>query len=232
MIAALLLQAALAQAQSAGPVAGGVVSSKEWTIRRSTSGKEEEFTGDVRYRSGPTLFTADWALLKHATMLWRARGRVHVVHALEGGDTIDGQGDEATLRQQTGEGRLTGKQGVRFLRTPAGGEPDQSRADRLEWYGKSKVSAVGAVHTWGPRLEDWADRADYDNAAGKLTLTGGRPVVLKLPGFDEANSDWIAAMQGDVVTASRHPRRLTADGKSRGWLEFTERRRPKEPREE
>lgn len=232
MIAALLLHAALAQVQAAGPVAGGVVSSKEWTIRRSTAGKEEEFTGDVRYHSGPTTFTADWALLKHATMLWRARGRVRVAHNLEGGDVLEGHGDEAVFRQQTGEGRLTAKQGVRFTRAPAGAEPDQGRADRLEWQGKDKVAAVGAVHIWGPRLEDWADRADYDNAAGRLTLTGGRPVLLKLPGFDEANSDWTAAMQGDVVTASRFPRRLTADGNSRGWLDFTQRRRPKEPREE
>ncbi|MBI3553282.1 MAG: hypothetical protein HY077_12375 [Elusimicrobia bacterium] len=227
----VLLLALRAPAQAAGPVAGSVVSSKEWKVRRGAE-KEEEFIGDVRYRSGRTIFTSDWALFKHATQAWQAKGKVRVESLLEDGDSMAAQGDQAVFSQQTEKGGLTGKDGVEFTRTPRDEEPDHGRSARLEWEGKNRVAAVDGVRLWGPRLEAWADRADYDRFSGDLKLSGHRPVLLKLPGFDESSSDWVGALQGDSVNAYQNPRRLTADGKARGWLDFTEKRAHPKPVEE
>jgi hypothetical protein len=206
-------------ARAATPVAGSVVSSKEWRVRRGAQ-TEEEFIGDVRYRSGPTIFKADWALFKHVDQSWQAKGHVRVDDIMEDGDTITVLGDQAAFSQRSEKGQLTAKDGVSFTRAPRAGEPDHGHSDRMEWEGRNRAAAVGQIHLWGPRLEAWADRADYDRLKGELKFTGGRPVLLKLEGFDAESSDWVGALQGDTVTAFQSPRRLSADGKARGWLEF------------
>src|SRR6266705_1018048 len=86
-------------AGAASPVAGSVVSSNEWKVRRGAE-KEEEFIGDVRYRTGRTLLTADWALFRHATQDWRARGRVRVERMLDDGSALTADGDEAVFDQR------------------------------------------------------------------------------------------------------------------------------------
>jgi lipopolysaccharide export system protein LptA len=207
--------------QAASPVAGSVVSSDEWKVRRGAD-KEEEFIGDVRYRTGRTFLKSDWALFKHATQGWQAKGRVRVDRLLDDGATLTAEGDEAVFDQRKQAGALTGRDGVSFLRAPTDAEPDHGRADRSEWKGPNRAAAVGAVRIWGPRMEVQADRADYDLVPGELTLTGGRPVLLKLEGFDPSSSDWVGALQGDIVRSYENPRRLTADGKARGWIDFTQ----------
>ena len=78
----------------------------------------------------------------------------------------------------------------------------------------NRARLSGDVHVWGPRLELWGDQADYDAADGKLTVTGGRPVVQVLQG------DWTGAVQGDTVTALQKPDRMLADGNTKGWIRF------------
>ncbi len=210
-------------ARAASAVAGSVVSSKEWKVRRGEQ-KEEEFIGDVRYRSGATIFNADWALFKHASQSWRAKGRVKVEHLLESGDDLVAHGDEAVYDQVSQKGTMTAKKDVTFDRTPRDEETDHGRADRVEWSGKDQIAAIGSVRLWGTRMLTWSDRADFANDERTLKLTGNRPVLVKLAGFDPTSSDWVGALQGDTITSYETPRRLTADGRARGWLDFTKKK--------
>ncbi|MBI5241599.1 MAG: hypothetical protein HY926_14090 [Elusimicrobia bacterium] len=225
MIRALLFLAlpwAQAEAPAGGDgaktVVGSVVRSKEWVMRR-TPHREEEFVGEVSYRKGPSLLTSDWALFRHEPQLWDARGHVRLQHVLRSGDRIDVSGETAQFDQKSARGRLLPSRDglVSYSRTPPGEAPDQGSAQRLEWEGQERVSLVGKVQLWGPRLAAQGDRADYEAAAGRLAVSGGRPVVQVLQG------DWTGAVQGDVVTALRRPDRLHADGRTRGWIKFKKR---------
>ncbi|MDE2510895.1 MAG: hypothetical protein KGL74_07220, partial [Elusimicrobia bacterium] len=72
----LLLAANPAAAQTSPvPVAGSVVRSKEWVVRRGKI-KEEEFIGDVRYDAAGARLSADWALYRQEPDDWRARGHI------------------------------------------------------------------------------------------------------------------------------------------------------------
>jgi lipopolysaccharide export system protein LptA len=219
MIQALILLLSVpALAEAPAPKAvGSVVRSKEWVIRRSPH-REEEFVGEVSYRKGPSLLTSDWALFKHEPQTWKARGRVRLRHELESGDRVEVSGETADFDQKSGRGSLLGlKDGaVSYSRVPLEGEPDLGSARRLEWEGQERIRLIGDVKVWGPRLAVQGDRADYEALAGRLTVTGGRPVVQVLQG------DWTGAVQGDVVTALRRPERLHADGAARGWIKFKE----------
>lgn len=226
---ALILLAAgagLAFAWPAQTVAGGVVQSDEWKVRRSPE-KEEEFIGDVRYRGGENSFSADWALLRHGPQLWRARGRVRIERRMESGDLLVATGDEGLYDQKTGEGSLTSQKAVELRRTPPEGDADFATARRLEWTGKERAVLSGEVHAWGPRLEAWSDRARYDGDQGALRLSGGRPVLRKL---EPAPGGWTGAVKADEITAYRDGRRLLADGKALGWIEFPRQRRGGRPR--
>lgn len=196
-----------------------VVSSKEWVVRRAPS-REEEFRGDVRYKAGGNEFTSDWALYKHEGQLWRARGSVVVRHTLSSGDVVTGRGDEARYDQKHERGEVTAKGRVGFTREPAeGGEPDRGEGGRLTWAGRESASLEDGAHVWGPRLEGWADRAEYDGPKGAMTLSGGRPVLVKGEGL---GTDWVGAVKADEITADREARKLSADGRVKGWLEFRE----------
>ncbi|MCX5793929.1 MAG: hypothetical protein NTY77_00350 [Elusimicrobia bacterium] len=222
-LAALLLCAGPALGADSGaahegrPVVGGVVRSKEWVIRRAPH-REEEFIGDVSYHKGPSLLTSDWALFRHEPQLWDARGHVRLEHTLKSGDRIEVLGDTAHFDQNTGRGRLLPpKDGlVAYSRTPLEGAPDSGSAKRIDWEGQEHIRLTGRVHVWGSRLALWGDQADYEAGAGKLTVTGGRPVVQVLQG------DWTGAVQGDQVTALQKPDRVQADGRTRGWIKFKE----------
>ena len=225
-LAALLLWSrATAAAADPGPahretsgrsVAGAVVRSREWIIRRGPQ-REEEFVGDVSYRKGPSLLTSDWALFKHESQTWQARGHVRLKLTLKSGDRVDVSGETAAYDQTTARGHLLGPKGARisFERFPSEGPPDSGTARRLDWEGQQNARLTGQVHVWGPRLELWGDQADYAADHASLTLTGSRPVLHALqPG------DWTGAVQADRIVALENPDRLQADGKARGWIRF------------
>lgn len=215
--ALLLLQLTSPAGAEAPKAVGSVVRSKEWVMRRAPH-REEEFVGEVSYRKGPSLLTSDWALFKHEPQLWDARGHVRLQHELKSGDRVEVSGETAQFDQKSARGRLLPAQDgrVSYSRTPQEGAPDQGTAQRLEWEGQERIRLVGKVKVWGPRLALQGDRADYEAGDGRLTVTGGRPVVQVLQG------DWTGAVQGDTVTALQRPDRLHADGKTRGWIKFKE----------
>lgn len=198
----------------AGQVLGSVVTSREWHVRRSPR-RQEEFIGDVRYRSGGDDVRADWALFDHPSRQWRARGHVSVEHALSSGEVFSGRGETASFNQRTVSGRLGGPGGVDAERRVPGERPDRAHAGELEWRGREQAELTGGVHLWGPRLEAWADRADYSGAEGTLTLAGGRPVLRKL---ESAGGAWTGAIKADRIEAWRESSRLSAQGRARGWL--------------
>ncbi len=201
-----------APAPAAAPVMGSVVTSKEWIVHRGAK-MEEEFIGDVRYHSGPDAASSDWALYKHATKQWRLKGHVVVRHEDSSGDVFIARGDAARLRQDTGGGELTARDRVRFERRAAEGGVDYGEAGRASWQDQKSGQLSGGVRLWGPRVLAWSDRADYDQ--GLLTLAGGRPVVEKLAAPD---SDTVAAIKADVITATRQDRVISGDGRARGWI--------------
>lgn len=218
LLLALWLAPGLAASESPR-VAGGVVRSREWKVRRAPE-KEEEFSGDVSYRGSETLIRADWALYRHASESWRARGKVRIERKLASGDLVAAEGEEALYDQKSRKGSLWGPGRVSFKRSPPEGDPDLGEAGRVDWTGREKVVLTGEVRLWGPRLEAWAERAEYDRTAGSLALSGGRPVLRKLEGWGPAGEDWTGAVKAEGITATESPRRLSADGKAAGWLRF------------
>ena len=219
---ALLCAPAFA-ASSASPVAGSVVRSKEWVIRRGAS-KEEEFIGDVRYESAGTRLTSDWALFKHADKTWQARGSVFLRREAADGSVFEASGAKAGHDQEFKRGFLEPAPGerVRFTRTPPGLEPDRGESGRVTWSGESKVTMSGGAKVWGPRIELAADEAIYEKADGRLTLNGGRPVLRKVEG------EWTTALKADRVIATEAPRIVSARGRVTGWMIFKDRDKLKE----
>ncbi len=218
-LALLALLCAPAAAQSsASPVAGSVVRSKEWVIRRGDN-KEEEFIGSVRYESAGTRLTSDWALFKHADRTWQARGAVALRRESSDGAVLEARGQKAGHNEATKHGYLEPAPGERvsFKRTPAGLEPDLGESGRVSWNGESKVTLSGGAKVWGPRLELAADEAVYEKATGRLVLNGGRPVLRKVEG------EWTTALKADEVVATDSPRRVEARGRVVGWMIFKDR---------
>lgn len=196
----------------AAQVVGGVVRSREYKIRRAPV-FEEEFTGDVSYRSAASLLRSDWALYKHDTHDWRAKGSVDIRHKLTSGDILDARGSEALYNDKTRAGALLARQSVEFSRTPPSGEPDYGRAKLAQW-NDDHVILTEQVQVWGPRVKLWAQRADYDRRRSQLELTGGRPVVQKMEGR------WTGAVKADKISAWDKTKRLEADGNASGWIQL------------
>ncbi|MBI3288047.1 MAG: hypothetical protein HYZ74_00850 [Elusimicrobia bacterium] len=211
----LALAGASASAESSVPVAGSVVRSKEWVIRRGAS-KEEEFIGEVRYASAGNRLSSDWALFKHQDRSWRARGNVLLRRRLEDGTEIEARGETAGHDEDTKRGYLDPAPGgrVSFRRSPPEGVPDHGHSGRVAWDGDRRVTFSAGARVWGPRLELAADEAVYENATGRLTLNGGRPVLRKIEG------EWTTALKADEVVATEAPRRIEARGKVKGWMIF------------
>jgi hypothetical protein len=219
---ALALPAAAGAAEST-PVAGSVVRSKEWVIRRGAS-KEEEFIGDVRYQSAGTRLTSDWALFKHADKTWQARGSVFLSRTSTDGSVFEARGAKAGHDEGSKRGFLEPAAGeqVRFTRTPPGLEPDLGESGRVTWNGERNVTLSKGAKVWGPRIELAADEAVYEKANGRLTLKGGRPVLRKVEG------EWTTALKADEVVATEVPRRVEASGRVQGWMIFKDKDKLKE----
>jgi lipopolysaccharide export system protein LptA len=152
--------------------------------------------------------------------LMDARGHLRLRRTLPSGELIDVAGETGQFNQKSGSGWLLGPKGepVDYSRTPLEGAPDLGTAQRLEWEGQELIHFIGRVHVWGPRLELWGDKADYEASEQKLTATGSRPVVHVLNGA--LKGDWTGAVQGDTVVALQKPDRFQADGRTRGWIQF------------
>ena len=217
LVLALFGHGATAGAQST-PVAGSVVRSKEWVIRRGEN-KEEEFVGDVRYQSAGTRLTSDWALFKHGDRTWQARGSVYLRRETNDGTVFEARGAKAGHDEDDRRGYLEPASGerVRFTRQPPGLEPDHGESGRVVWNGENRMTLFGGAKVWGPRLELAADEAVYEKAQGRLTLNGGRPVLRKIEG------EWTTALKADEIVASESPRRIEAHGKVKGWMIFKDR---------
>lgn len=222
-VSTLLLLAA--PAARAAQVAGAVVLSDKWETRRAPK-MEEEFVGDVRYSAGPSHFRSDWALFEHDKELWKVRGQVRLQRRLESGDTLTAYGDEGWFTPKGRRGELHARQAVRLERQAPERTLDTARGRRAEWR-EERVSLDTEVRVEGPRLEASADRADYELKAERLDLSGGRPALLKHPGWDGPSDDWRGALVADQASAWRAPRRLAAEGRVRGWLQFPRSRRPR-----
>ena len=134
-----LLCAPVAAESAATPVAGSVVRSKEWVIRRGAS-KEEEFIGDVRYASAGTRLTSDWALFKHADRTWQARGAVTMRRETADGTLFEARGQQAGHDESSKKGFLESAPGARvvFTRTPPGLEPDHGESGRVFGMGRAR----------------------------------------------------------------------------------------------
>ncbi|MDE2141686.1 MAG: hypothetical protein KGJ84_04670 [Elusimicrobia bacterium] len=216
MILLLLLLAANPAAAQASPVpvAGSVVRSKEWVVRRGKI-KEEEFIGDVRYESAGARLSADWALYRHEPDDWRARGHIRARKEYPNGDVLETAGETAAYEQRTRRGVLEPAKGgrVSLLRTTALRAPEHGEGDRLSWTGDSEFRLTGKARGWGPSGEFWADDAAYGaDPSRRLTLTGGRPL---LHAYDDGAD---AALQADRISGADGPRRAEADGRVAGWL--------------
>jgi len=210
--------AASAKAQPAQAVAGSVVRSKEWIVRRGKA-REEEFIGDVHYDSSGLKLSSDWALYKQAAKEWSARGSVALRKDLENGDVLTAKGQTARYNEETKAGRLDPEEGRRilFTRAPAdGSEPDHGEGAVLTWQGEQWAALSGRARVWGPRLQAWADTARYEPPAKRLSLRGGRPVARKV----DEDGGWTTALKADEIDAVDSPRRLEARGRVRGWLIF------------
>jgi hypothetical protein len=223
LLALLLASWTFALAEKPSPIAGGIVSSDEWKVRRLPL-MEEEFIGHVRYRSAQNVLRSDWALYQHESQSWKARGAVAIEHKLASGELLEARGEEASFSQKTQQGSLTAPASVDFKRIPPLEEPDYGQAGRVDWKGQEIIALSGGVHIWGPRLEAWSHRADWEAGTRRLRLWGGQPVLRKIAG------SWVGAIQADEISATDKPassagfsRRLVeASGGAKGWLEFTE----------
>lgn len=223
LLAVLLSSPVSAADAVATPVAGSVVRSREWVIRRGAQ-KEEEFKGDVRYDSAGTRMTSDWALFKHGDKTWQARGAVKLQRTAQDGVVFEGAGERAGHDQNTQRGFLEPAPGgrVTFSRLPPGEAPDKGEAGRVAWAGEGRVMMSAGAKVWGPRLELAADEAVYEKSAGRLTLDGGRPVLRKIEG------EWTTALKADSIVASDSPRRVEARGKVKGWMIFKDEKKLKD----
>lgn len=223
LLAALWPSSAAAAPAPSSPVAGSVVRSKEWVIRRGAD-KEEEFIGDVRYQSAGTRLAADWALFRHADRTWQARGSVSLRRQSDDGTVFEAVGQKAGHAEESKRGYLEPAPGeqVRFTRTEPGLEPDRGLSGRVTWNGESRVTLSNGAKVWGPRLELAAEEAVYEKAEGRLTLDGGRPVLRKVEG------EWTTALKADQIVATEAPRRIEARGRVKGWMIFRDRDKLKE----
>ena len=222
-LALLLCCPAVTVSAASSPVAGSIVRSKEWVVRRGAR-KEEEFIGDVRYESAGTRLTSDWALFKYSDRTWQARGAVILRRETSDGTLFEASGQKAGHNDVSKLGFLDPAPGkkIPFTRTPPGLAPDHGESGRISWNGESRVTLSSGTKVWGPRIELAADEAVYEKAAGRLTLNGGRPVLRKVDG------EWITALKADEIVATQSSRRIEAQGRVKGWMVFRDRNKYKE----
>jgi hypothetical protein len=210
-----LLLGGVAHAEPAKTVAGSVVRSKEWIVRRGKA-REEEFIGDVRYDAAGTRLTSDWALYRQGPNDWQVRGNVYARREFAAGDVLETRGEKAWYDENTLKGRLEPARGalVPILHTPPEGAPDHAEGEHLSWVGQTVGILAGRARGWGPRGEFWADAARYDRlpADQRLTLSGNRPVLHGYRGGDDS------AVKADRILAYDSPRRTVVTGRALGWI--------------
>ncbi len=215
VVLALAALSAAARAQPATSVAGSVVRSKEWVVRRGKA-REEEFIGDVRYDAAGTKLSSDWALYRQGPNDWQARGSIYARREFTAGDAVETRGEKAWYDENTLKGRLEPAPGalVPLLHTPPEGGPDHAEGEHLSWVGETVGVLTGRARGWGPRGEFWADSARYDRRPGdqSVTLDGSRPVLHGYQGGDDA------AVKADRIVAYDSPRRAVATGRALGWF--------------
>lgn len=209
------------------PLARTAVRSKEWRMRRSPS-REEEFIGGVGFSQGGTILNADWALYRHETREWRARGNVKARRRFSSGDLAEARGEEAAHDMDSQEGWLKPAPGGRvdLSYESESGDREQGSARSLAWRGKDWMLLDGAVSVRGDRLDSDSERAEIDGRSRRLALTGGRPVIrIAAPG-------WEGAIKADRVESSlagwtkkSGPSELAARGTVQGWLIFEQGKR-------
>ncbi|MDE2291480.1 MAG: hypothetical protein KGL53_05300 [Elusimicrobia bacterium] len=223
----LLLLAALAAAplRAQEPsLIGSVVRSHTYTIRRGKH-EVELLSGDVTYRQGGRSLRADRASYDHTTRRLQADGDIVASDALEDGRTISARGQRAAYDRRSGRGWLAGRDAadpVLFaLSAPDGSAEGSGRARAMDWsLSGQEVSLRGGVWYKDPRGEAWAETARFLHGAKRLELSGRRPVLSAV------GPTWQAAVQADRIEAvalEGSRRRVTGEGRARGWLHFTER---------
>src|SRR5262245_34539835 len=107
-LAVLLLLSAPVRAEKRSPLAGSVVRSREYVVRR-TPHKIEEFIGDVYYRGGDRELRSDRARFDHQSQVWHGRGHVTGILRRKNGSVIEVRGDELEHNVRTGKGWLNEK---------------------------------------------------------------------------------------------------------------------------
>lgn len=201
------------------PLAGAVVKSDEWIVRREPR-KEEEFIGHVSYRKGPTQLAADHALFRHDSRLWTLEGSVRAEHRFPSGDRVELRGDRSqySLSSQSGQLSAAGSRPIEMDHFSEG-QIHKGLAGSAAW-SRSALELRRDVSLEGPRLDAWAQAADLDLFTRVLTLSGARPVLYPRLGA------WLGAIKADRITANRllsshEPTwTLSAEGQVTGWLQF------------
>ncbi len=239
-LAALLFAPSLKS--HAGPVAGAVVTSSEWDVKR---GKDtiEDFSGNVHYHSGPNQIWSDWARFDHALQNWIFKGHVKALHVEESGTVLKAYGSKGSYNEATQKGWLLPspkQKQVLLIHEPLNSFPGHATANKINWVGTAKTTLTGRVHAQEGQMESWSDKAVILESPAKqegcslrrVTLSGNRPVAVK---SRQDPKDWTGAVKADrLKTFEPHPsnqessdssdvcgeNRYVAMGHARGWIVF------------
>jgi len=217
---ALFLLAVLASKISARDpeLIGARVKSASWRILRKPH-QVEIFEGDVRYIKSDRVLSADRARYDHERGLFEAEGNVRARQLLRDGSWLEAAGKTARHDENSGNGWMRGAERVDLARTPPdGGTPGTGRARLISWsLREERLLLEGEVALNDPRGTLRAERAEYLHAARLWTFTGRRPVLTG------REPSWASAVQADSITArdlGGGRRKVTGDGRARGWIFF------------
>ena len=213
--AILLLAPGLCFSESTSKIAGGVVQSDEWVVRRDK--QEEEFLGHVRFDRARDHLQADWALYQKTLDLWRVKGNLHGRRETPKGETWNVWADEGEYQMKSRDARLRGTRSrLRFERSFL------HKGAAAVWHGaaqeavldgaKREVRLSGDVTLDGDDILLRSREAVYDQDTREGAFQGGRPVARF------AGEKYIGARQADTLTLDESPRRVAATGSVRGWF--------------
>ena len=196
-------------------IAGGVVQSDEWVVRRDKN--EEEFTGHVRFDRARDHGQSDWALYEKGKGLWKLKGGVHGLRETEKGEILELWADEADYHMDSKDGRARGtKDRMRFRRTfTRKGQPVvwDGTAQEAVWNGgDQRMRLLGGVTVDGADIFLRSRAAVWDQATRKGELQGGRPVGRF------SGERYVSACQADVIGVSDDPQTIEAHGGVTGWF--------------
>lgn len=211
LLSSLFLIPALAFAQDATILLGGMVKSDRWIIRKDKM--EEEFIGNVSYANDVYTVKSDYALSRRKQQTFTLKGNVYAA-----------QKQKDTKAELTANSFFYDKKNDKGYALPAR---------------NNQVSAV--YTTYANRFKAFADRIDFKDKFSDYTLSGngelqdinntlyaqtmlfntqtgifnaegGRPVLW---GFSQ-NGDY--AMQADSITAQTQQGIYKAQGRVQGWV--------------